>query len=172
MKDRISQFKCQRCGEERSHYCLGMCNRCYQRHLREKNKDRKVQSQGGYIYKRKTNNYPFSSSQIGEVYQSALPENLKPPITSAYKRVHNYPNQENIEKFLKFCKLIFIEYPAEGDIIKGACGIEERALNLLEKYGDVHKAMYAVKNPITLALNPGLLENLPKEEIEKEVNQV
>ena len=171
MKER-SYFKCQRCGEERSHYCLGMCNRCYQRHLREKNKDRKAQSQGGFSFHRKKNNYPFSSSQVGENYQASIPEKLNPVITPLYTRAYNYNDEENIERFLKFCKLIFSDYPAEGDIIKGACGIEERALNLLEKYGDVHKAMYAVKNPISIALNPDLIHNLPKEEIEREVNQV
>lgn len=172
MKDRLSQFKCHRCGEERSHYCLGMCNRCYQRHLREKNKDRKIQNQGMYSYKHKKNNYPFSSPKVGEAYQSDLPENTRPSIVSAYTKVHSFPDQDGVERFLKFCKLIFSDYPAEGDIIKGACGIEERALNLLEKYGDVHKAMYAVKNPISVALNPDLVHNLPQEEIEREVNQI
>lgn len=171
MKDRISKFRCQRCGEERSHYCLGMCNRCYQRHLREKNKDRKIQSSGPYTYKRKKNNYPFSSPQLGENHQAILPETTKPTIIPSYTRVHNFNDQEGIERFLKFCKLIFSDYPAEGDIIKGACGIEERALNLLEKYGDINKAMYAVKNPVAIALNPDLIDNLPTEDIEKEVSQ-
>ena len=172
MKERISTFKCQRCGEDRSHYCLGMCNRCYQRHLREKNKDRKPSSQGGFPFQRKKNNYPFSSPQIGENYQASIPEAGSAPIAAQYSRAYNYSDQESIDRFLKFCKLIFSDYPAEGDIIKGACGIEERALNLLEKYGDVHKAMYAVKNPIAVVLNPELVHNLPREEIEKEVSMV
>lgn len=172
MKDRTPQFKCQRCAEDRSHYCLGMCNRCYQRHLREKNKDRKSQSQGGFSFQRKKNNYPFASPQIGENYQSLIPDKANLPGAVSYTRAYNYSDQENIEHFLKFCKLIFSDYPVEGDIIKGACGIEERALNLLEKYGDVHKAMYAVKNPVALALNPDLLNSLTQEEIEKEVSEV
>ena len=171
MKD-ISHFKCQRCGEDRSHYCLGMCNRCYQRHLREKNKDRKVQPSGVFSLKRKKNNYPFTAPLIGENYQTTIPEKTSLSPLRSYKKAYNYSDSDNIEKFLKFCKLIYSEYPAEGDIIKGACGIEERAMNLLEQYGDLHKAMYAVKNPIVLALNPDLIESLPADEIEKEVNQV
>lgn len=168
----VSHFKCLRCGEDRSHYCLGMCNRCYQRHLREKNKDRKINPSGTYSYKRKKNNYPFTSPHIGESYQTAIPEMTKTQDSRSYTKAYKYEDQANVDKFLKYCKMIFSEYPAEGDIIKGACGIEERALNLLEQYGDMHKAMYAVKNPIALALNPELIDSLSQEEIEKEVNQV
>ena len=171
MKD-ISHFKCQRCGEDRSHYCLGMCNRCYQRHLREKNKDRKIQPSGIFGLRRKKNNYPITAPLIGESYQTSIPNLSDLPPVRSYTKAYNFCDSGLLDKFLKFCKLIYSEYPAEGDIIKGACGVEERAMSLLNHYGDVHKAMYAVKNPIVLALNPSLIESLPAEEIEKEVNQV
>ena len=140
--------------------------------MREKNKDRKVQPSGVFSLRRKKNNYPITAPLIGESYQTAIPEMTSLSPLRSYKKAYNYADASNIEKFLKFCKLIYSEYPAEGDIIKGACGIEERALGLLNHYGDLHKAMYAVKNPIVLALNPDLMESLPPEEIEKEVNQV
>ena len=171
MKAKKDEFVCSKCKQGGVHYCRGMCNPCYQRHLRQKHKDRKLKKPAQVNTKKHHNDYTLRSPRVGEQFQADMPTCDCPSQSPNYTKVSSKEEDERREKFLKFCKEMFDETQAEGDIIKGAAGLQERAIELLRTYGDLDKAMYAVLKPVQLLLNPELVNNLPPEDISREVHE-
>lgn len=169
MRGNSANFLCRKCGQIGIRYCRDMCNPCYQRHLRQKHKNREKMLTVKSPQKEPRNDYPFQSSRIGEGYQAFIPSLTKEPLEVKYTKIYK-PNPEAAE-YLKFCKLVFCESPLEGDIIKGGAEWEPNALKLLEKYGSSLKAKYHILNPTKVLLHPSILETTSEQDMKREIEE-
>lgn len=169
MRGNSGNFLCRKCGQMGIRYCRDMCNPCYQRHLRQKHKNREKLLTVKSPQKEPRNDYPFQSARIGDGYQAAIPSISKEPLEVKYTKVYK-PSPE-VSDYLKFCKLVFCESPLEGDIIKGGAEWEQNALKLLEKYGSSIKAKFHILNPTKVLLHPSILDTTSELDMKKEIEE-
>lgn len=179
MKGNKVDFICLTCNQSSVHYCRGMCNPCYQRHLRQRNKSRtaKIQTAKAQtpIQRMKRDDYPYTPPKIGPQFQV----DLSPVCRSEEQErlvdlVHKSDSivMDEMTEYLHFCKVVFTDSLVEGDIAKGSCSLEEQALKLLRDCNfNISRAKLAILFPIEYRLEPDAFDRITEEEVKRRVMQ-
>jgi len=179
MKGNKVDFICLTCNQTSVHYCRGMCNPCYQRHLRQRNKSRtaKIQTAKAQtpMQRMKRDDYPYTPPKVGPQFQVDLtpvcrsedPERLVDLVHKSDCMV-----TEEMNEYLHFCKVVFTDSLVEGDIVKGSCCLEEQALKLLRDCNfNISRAKLAILFPIEYRLEPDAFDRITEEEVKRRVVQ-